>query len=84
MPFHAATHYPPVDASEEETGPVTPPESEYYGLVDDDHVRTVIELADRAEVPRHVRQDPRDPNRFFVLRDDGLLDEYLYEQPQEG
>jgi hypothetical protein len=83
VPFHAATHYPPVDHTEEDTGPTAPPESEYFGLVDDDHIRTVIELADRADVPRFVRQHPRDVNQFFVLRDDGFLDHYHYVPSEE-
>jgi len=84
VPFHAATHYPPVDSTEEETGPTTAPESSYFGLVDDDHIRTVIMLATDPDIPRIVKPHPRDPNQFFVLRDDGLLDHYVYEKLEEA
>lgn len=83
MPFHAATHFPPVDSTEVDTGPTAAPESNYFGLVDDDHVRTVIALAADPDIPRIVKQHPRDPNQFFVLRDDGMLDHYVYATPEE-
>lgn len=84
MPYHAATHYPPVDISETETGPVDAPGSEYFGIVDDAHVASVHAIASDPDIPRFVKQHPSDTNQFFVVRDDGMLDHYVYVTPEEA
>ncbi|MEV7975461.1 peptidoglycan-binding protein LysM [Streptomyces sp. NPDC086519] len=48
----------------------------YCGQVDQDHVDTVRALAAIEDVPRFVKEHPRTPGAFFVLREDGDLDCY--------
>jgi hypothetical protein len=48
----------------------------YCGEVDQDHVDEVRALAAIEDVPRFVKESPRTPGAFFVLREDGDLDAY--------
>ncbi|MER5903047.1 peptidoglycan-binding protein [Streptomyces mirabilis] len=48
----------------------------YCGEVGQDHIDTVRALAAIEEVPRFVKEHPRTPGAFFVLREDGDLDQY--------
>jgi len=48
----------------------------YCGEVDQDHVDTVLAVAAIEDVPRFVKENPRTPGAFFVLREDGDLDTY--------
>ena len=63
-----------VDRLDLETGEVT---TTYLGEVDQAHVDEVRAIADLDDTPRFVREHPRQPGAFSVLRDDGDLDVYV-------
>lgn len=49
----------------------------YYGVVDQDHVDEVRAIAALDTSERHVKDHPRHPGAFMVLRSDGDLDVYV-------
>nr|ACX85559.1 pCQ3_58 [Streptomyces sp. W9] len=56
----------------------------YYGTCDQAHVDEVRAIADLDESGRIVREHPRTPGAFCVLRDDGDLDVYVPDGVTEG
>jgi hypothetical protein len=72
----AATKKTP-DAVEYDAAVIHPDQTiTYCGVVAQEHIDTVRALAALEDVPRHVKEDPRTPGGFFVLRIDGDLDWY--------
>ncbi len=53
------------------------PTTTYLGTCDQAHVDEVRAIAALDTSPRHVREHPRQPGAFLVLRDDGDLDVYV-------
>lgn len=78
MRYYAAIHSCNVQELAYDANGLTVPEpSVYCGIVDQAHVDQVRELAEPDDVPRFFKTHPHDPNQFFVIRDDGLLDHYV-------
>lgn len=67
--YHVAT-----DHLDPDTGQVT---TTYLGTVDQAHVDKVRAIAELDDTPRFLREHPRQPGAFSVLRDDGDLDVYV-------
>lgn len=71
--YHVAIDHPESPNPDSPVGITTT----YLGVVDQDHVDEVRALAEIPDTERWVKEHPRLPGAFMVLRDDGDLDVYV-------